>query len=104
MSHILVFGAINLDHIDTVPHIVRPGDIVLLQNEDQRLGEYPAGGEGHGPAHCSGSLPLHVRSAGLAGGMPVPAAMALASRAAALCVSRSGAVSSIPARAELTAD
>lgn len=41
---------------------------------------------------------------GLAGGMPVPAAMALASRAAALCVSRSGAVSSIPARAELTAD
>ena len=91
MSHILVFGAVNLDHIDTIPHIVRPG-------------ESPAGGGDHGPAHRSGSLPLHVRSAGLAGGMPVPAAMALASRAAALCVSRSGAVSSIPARTELTAD
>jgi len=142
MKRVLNFGSINVDHVYTVEHFVRPGETILVVNETEAqslTGEiepetiyenlkhrYPNTAilltMGHkGAAYFSSQVrfyqpaeKVHVVDSTGAGDAFIgfflaeliktndpKIAVACATRAAALCVTRHGAADSIPNRKDL---
>ena len=110
MKRVLNFGSINIDHVYSVEHFVRPGETISCQ-EYRRFAYFSSQIRFHQPAEKvhvvdstgAGDTFIGFFLAELINTNNPKAALGYATRAAAICVTRHGAADSIPSRRELEA-